>query len=217
VVLPVLAHLQVVLHLLFSADHVVSVTGEASPFTVVQHVHSGLVPALGMLIMHAWAVLLTALWLARGEAAIWTLLRRLCVLLGPAHRGEGPRVLDDHAQGMTGTAEHYEPDFDKLTPAGLPVISEYAHIRRAHVRDPTMRILRRAYNYDEGLTAEGRSDSGLLFASYQADITRQFIPIQKKLAKLDLLNAWTTPIGSAVFAVPPGCSPTGWIGETLLT
>ncbi|MFC7640420.1 Dyp-type peroxidase [Streptosporangium lutulentum] len=122
----------------------------------------------------------------------------------------------DNGAPLTGQAEHDEPDFGRLTPASFPVISEQAHIRRAHVKDPNMRILRRVYNYDEGLTSEGHADSGLLFASYQADITRQFLPIQKSLAEADLLNEWTTPIGSAVFAVPPGCSPGGWIGETLL-
>jgi hypothetical protein len=69
---------------------------------------------------------------------------------------------------------------------------------------------------DEGPTAEGHADSGLLFASYQADVARQFLPIQRRLAEADLLNEWTTPIGSAVFAVPPGCAEDGWIGETLL-
>ncbi|GGK74587.1 peroxidase [Sphaerisporangium melleum] len=125
------------------------------------------------------------------------------------------RRLGDGAP-LTGQAEHDEPDFDRLTPAGLPVISEYAHIRRAHVQDPAIRILRRPYNYDEGVTAEGRSDSGLLFASYQADIAGQYLPVQRNLAEADLLNEWTTPIGSAVFAIPPGCGPAGWVGETLL-
>ncbi|MBB4941953.1 dye decolorizing peroxidase [Streptosporangium album] len=125
------------------------------------------------------------------------------------------RRLDTGAP-LTGQAEHDEPDFDRLNAVGFPVISEYAHIRRAHVTDPGMRILRRVYNYDEGLAPEGHADSGLLFASYQADVNRQFVPIQKRLAEADLLNEWTTPIGSAVFAIPPGCSPDGWIGETLL-
>lgn len=80
-----------------------------------------------------------------------------------------------------------------------------------------MRILRRAYNYEDGLSPEGRPDAGLLFASYQADVERQFVPIQRRLAEVDLLNQWITPIGSAVFAVPPGCAPDGWIGETLLS
>jgi dye decolorizing peroxidase len=32
-----------------------------------------------------------------------------------------------------------------------------------------------------------------------------------------LLNQWTTPIGSAVFAIPPGCQEGGYIGDTLLS
>ncbi|GAA3508047.1 hypothetical protein FHR32_008218 [Streptosporangium album] len=36
-------------------------------------------------------------------------------------------------------------------------------------------------------------------------------------APADTENEWTPPIGSAVFAIPPGCSPDGWIGETLLS
>ncbi|GGL50837.1 Dyp-type peroxidase [Planomonospora parontospora] len=125
------------------------------------------------------------------------------------------RRLDSGAP-LTGVREHDEPDFARLTPAGFPVIAEQAHIRRARVPDPGLRIFRRVYNYDEGVTAGGRADSGLLFASYQADVARQFLPIQRRLAEADLLNEWTTPIGSAVFAVPPGCAEDGWIGETLL-
>ncbi|MFC4591583.1 Dyp-type peroxidase [Sphaerisporangium corydalis] len=126
------------------------------------------------------------------------------------------RRLSDGAP-LTGNAEHDVPDLDRLNAAGLPVISEFAHVRRAHVADPGMRILRRVYNYDEGPTSRGKADSGLVLAAYQADVARQFVPIQRRLAEADLLNDWTTPIGSAVFAVPPGCSSDGWIGDTLLS
>ncbi|MER6581027.1 Dyp-type peroxidase [Nonomuraea sp. NPDC001023] len=125
------------------------------------------------------------------------------------------RRLDTGAP-LTGTAEHDPPDFAELTPVGFPVISEYAHIRRAHSADPAKGIFRRPYNYDEGLTAAGHPDSGLLFASYQADVGAQFLPMQRRLAEADLLNEWTTPIGSAVFAILPGCPPGGWIGQGLL-
>ncbi|MFI6737753.1 Dyp-type peroxidase [Nonomuraea sp. NPDC050451] len=125
------------------------------------------------------------------------------------------RRLDTGAP-LTGTAEHDPPDFAKLTAVGFPVISEYAHIRRAHSTDPAKGIFRRPYNYDEGFTSAGHSDSGLIFASYQADVSAQFLPIQRRLAEADLLNEWTTPIGSAVFALPPGCEPGGWIGQSLL-
>ncbi|MGW0483063.1 Dyp-type peroxidase [Nonomuraea sp. NPDC003214] len=126
------------------------------------------------------------------------------------------RRLDTGAP-LTGRAEHDEPDFDRLNGFGFPVISEYAHIRRARTADPGLRILRRPYNYDEGISADGTSDSGLLFASYQADVERQFVPVQQRLAEGDLLNEWVTTIGSAVFAVPPGCTADGWIGDRLLS
>ena len=59
------------------------------------------------------------------------------------------------------------------------------------------------------------NDAGLMFASYQADIERQYKPIQKRLAEGDLLNEWTFPVGSTVWAIPPGASEGGYIGETL--
>jgi dye decolorizing peroxidase len=33
---------------------------------------------------------------------------------------------------------------------------------------------------------------------------------------MDILNVWTTPIGSSEFVIPPGCLRGGYIGETLL-
>ena len=135
------------------------------------------------------------------------------------------RRLDDGAP-LTGEHEHDEPDFEATTPLGFPVISGYAHMRRARHPDQRVRIHRRVYNYDqpvsgaEGLAAEGSaeggvSDSGLLFASYQADPTEQFVPIQQRLDELDMLNTWTVPVGSSVFAIPPACEPGGFVGEQL--
>jgi dye decolorizing peroxidase len=125
------------------------------------------------------------------------------------------RTLDNGAP-LTGTKEHDEPDFDAKTSIGFPVIAEFSHLRRSRSENTNERIFRRGYNYDEAPTGTGISNSGLLFVSYQADVTKQFVPLQKRLDELDLLNEWTTPIGSAVFAIPPGCSEGGYIGETLL-
>ncbi|GAA4509476.1 MFS transporter [Nonomuraea ferruginea] len=45
---------------------------------VAAHIHGqGLGEALGMLVAHLTATLLTGWWLSRGEAALWALLRRL--------------------------------------------------------------------------------------------------------------------------------------------
>ncbi|MEV0593292.1 MFS transporter [Nonomuraea cavernae] len=108
-ILPLLGALQAVMHVGFSLAF--SVTGDGSP--IVAHApagsvpgvgmlahgglvpevgmlaHGGLVPGVGMLVAHGWAIGLTALWLARGEALFWAVLRRLAgrllaVLLPPA-------------------------------------------------------------------------------------------------------------------------------------
>ncbi|NYF18351.1 dye decolorizing peroxidase [Microbacterium sp. AK009] len=118
---------------------------------------------------------------------------------------------------LTGTDEFDEPDFDAKTPIGFPVIPEFSHLRRSRSDNPHERIFRRAFNYDDTPAAGQIANAGLIFVSFQADIDRQFIPIQRRLDELDLLNEWTTPIGSAVFAAPPGCAEGGFIGETLLT
>ncbi|WP_129657242.1 Dyp-type peroxidase [Rothia uropygialis] len=127
---------------------------------------------------------------------------------------------------LTGRKETDPADLSAKTPVGFPVIADYAHIRRATAQTPVERILRRPYNYDlpvsnaSGLAKAGSSEggvsrTGLIFASYQADPVKQFVPIQKRLAELDMLNTWTVPIGSAVFAIPPGCEEGGFIGDFL--
>ncbi len=125
------------------------------------------------------------------------------------------RRLDTGAP-LTGTQEHDAPDFEATGPDGLTVIPDFAHIRIAHSDSPSMQFLRRPLSFDNGLGNDARPDVGLLFVAYAADLTAQFLPIQQRLAENDLFNTWTTPIGSAVFAIPPGCDPDGFIGDTLL-
>ncbi|WP_373871039.1 Dyp-type peroxidase [Actinoplanes philippinensis] len=117
---------------------------------------------------------------------------------------------------LSGTAEHDKPDFAVLDEFGLPKMPDFSHVTRARVEDPRLKILRRPYNYDGVPDAAGVPDCGLIFAAYQRDIIEQFVPIQRRLAEKDLLNEWITPIGSAVFAIPPGCAEGGWIGQQVL-
>ena len=79
-------------------------------------------------------------------------------------------------------------------------------------------MLRRGVNYthEEWRDGEQRATAGLIFCAFQASIADQFIPVQRALDDSDALNEWTTAIGSAVFAVPPGYAKGGWVGETLL-
>ena len=118
------------------------------------------------------------------------------------------RRLEDGAP-LTGDAEHDPLDLEAGTPDGVPTIPLDAHVRRAHATTPEERFLRRGYNYDD---ADG---TGLLFAAYQADLARQFVPVQRRLSESDALNEWTQAIGSATYTVLPGCQPGGTLGDTL--
>lgn len=113
---------------------------------------------------------------------------------------------------LSGGEEFSTADFEKTDHHGL-VIPGDAHIRRA--RTDEFKIHRRSYNYQTESSENGLFDQGLIFVSYQKDL-EQFVRIQQRLDALDSLNTWTTPIGSAVFLIPPGCEDGGWIGQTLI-
>ncbi|MDO4917098.1 MAG: Dyp-type peroxidase [Rothia sp. (in: high G+C Gram-positive bacteria)] len=143
----------------------------------------------------------------------------------PAREDAVGRKLSNGAP-LTGEQEHDVTDLSATNELGFTVIAPYAHIRRASAQAPEEHILRRGYNYDLPVqnasgfsehfeTSGGVSNTGLIFAAYQADPVKQFVPIQKRLAEVDMLNTWTVPIGSAVFAIPGGCQPGGFIGEKL--
>lgn len=159
-------------------------------------------------------------WLAGGTGMV---VRRIAMDLDKWDRLDRPGR--DQAVGrfqssgapLTGTDEFDEPDFAATDAIGFPVIPEFSHVRRSRSDDPAQRIFRRGYNYDDAPPTGAVSDAGLLFVSFQADIDRQFVPLQRRLDELDLLNEWTTPIGSAVFALPPGCAEGGFIGEGILS
>jgi dye decolorizing peroxidase len=123
------------------------------------------------------------------------------------------RRLDTGAP-LTGRQESDEPDLD-AEENGIPVIPPNAHVALARHRSDGERFLRRAYNYDDP-PAAGTTDCGLIFAAYQRDPGRQFVPVQQRLADADALNPWITTLGSAVFAVLPGVAEGEFLGQGLL-
>ncbi|MEW1937714.1 Dyp-type peroxidase [Dietzia maris] len=124
------------------------------------------------------------------------------------------RRLDTGAP-LTGAHEHDPADFEAVDSTGLPVIPPESHIARARQRNRGEAMLRRPYNYDDPPEGGEISNSGLLFTAYQADPVRTFVPVQQRLAEQDALNTWTIPIGSAVFALPPGAPEGGYVGQGL--
>ncbi len=148
-------------------------------------------------------------WLAGGTSLV---LRRIAMNMDTwealDRRGRElstGRTLDNGAP-LTGVDEHDEPVFT-ATRGGVAVIPESSHIARAHQRSDREQFLRRPYSYDSP------PDSGLIFATYQRDPLVQYVPVQQRLSDHDALNEWTTPIGSAVYAMLPG--PKEYLGETL--
>jgi deferrochelatase/peroxidase EfeB len=108
-------------------------------------------------------------------------------------------------------------EFTAVDPSLQPVDT---HIMRANQRKPGSedeRILRRGYNFADGYDAEvSMQTGGLVFMAYQRDPRRQFLRIQRRLAHSDRLQHHLFPRGSAIFAIPPGIKPGGYVGETLL-
>ena len=158
-------------------------------------------------------------WLAGGTALV---IRRIAMDLRawgamdlPGKEESIGRRLSDGAP-LTGGTEFSAPDYEAVDDNGFLVIPPTAHMRRAHAQAPGERILRRPYNYDDGIAGDGSPDAGLIFAAYMADPSAQYVPIQQRLAEADVLNVWTTPIGSALFAVPGGVGPGEYLGQALL-
>lgn len=83
------------------------------------------------------------------------------------------------------------------------MIPSSAHIRRASPTNLKERFFRRPFNYDIGTAKDGTPDLGMLWTAYMAELD-QYIPVQQRLADFDLLNMWTVPIGSSVWAIPGG-------------
>lgn len=99
---------------------------------------------------------------------------------------------------------------------GELVIPLDAHARLAHPSNNKNRLmLRRGLNYtyndDSGLIS-----SGLIFQAFVANLAEQFIPVQQTLDQSDAMNEWLTPIGSAVFVIPPGFTAENYLGKSLL-
>ena len=115
---------------------------------------------------------------------------------------------------LTGHGEFDTPDFH-ATHGGASVIPNTAHIAlAAHENNGGVKILRRGYNYTDGLNQYGLLDAGLLFIAYMND-PAHFVRLQTRLGRADLLNEYIAHIGSAAFFVPPAPKRGGYLGEKL--
>ncbi|WP_446665755.1 iron uptake transporter deferrochelatase/peroxidase subunit [Flexivirga sp. B27] len=118
---------------------------------------------------------------------------------------------------LTGKTEHDTPKFHAKAKDGEPVIAPTSHIAlAAHENNGGIKILRRGYNYTDGINEFGQLDAGLLFVCYMND-PAHFVQLQRKLGAADLLNEYVKHVGSGLFAIPPAPKTGHYIGEQLFT
>jgi deferrochelatase/peroxidase EfeB len=95
----------------------------------------------------------------------------------------------------------------EFDPAPLEAFPQGSHVRLASPRTNLVPpMLRRSYSVE----------GGLLFLAFVRDPARQFVPVQRRLARHDPLGRFARHTASAVFAVPPGARPGGFVGDGLL-
>jgi deferrochelatase/peroxidase EfeB len=94
-----------------------------------------------------------------------------------------------------------------------------AHIRLANPRTPAAQanlILRRPFNYSNGVTRSGQLEMGLLFIAYQANLAEGFIAVQNRLNG-EPLEEYIKPIGGGYFFTLPGMTDErDYVGRSLL-
>jgi deferrochelatase/peroxidase EfeB len=159
-------------------------------------------------------------WMRGGTYMVARRIRMLLEVWDRASLQDQERTIGRHkySGAPLGGADEFEPLPLEAERNGHPVIPRDAHVRLASASENDgARILRRGYSFTDGVDERlGELDAGLFFISFQRD-PEQFIAIQRRLGRFDALNEYIKHVGSAVFAIPPGASPGGYVGEGLLS
>lgn len=158
-------------------------------------------------------------WLRGGSYLVARRIRMLLEVWDRASLQDQERTIGRHkySGAPLGGRDEFEPlPLDELR-NGHQVIPPDAHVRLASARENDgTRILRRGYSFTDGVDESlGELEAGLFFISFQRN-PEQFVAIQRRLGSMDALNEYIKHVGSALFAVPPGATPGGYVGEGLL-
>ncbi|WP_371653746.1 MULTISPECIES: iron uptake transporter deferrochelatase/peroxidase subunit [unclassified Streptomyces] len=159
-------------------------------------------------------------WMANGSYAV---VRRIRMLLDDWEKV--PLTQQEQVIGrrkangapLSGGTETTAMQLDKFGPDGKLVIPDNAHARiSAPEQNGGAAMLRRAFSYHDGFSADGVPDAGLLFVAWQADPLRGFVPVQRKLDRGDALSEFIRHESSGLFAVPGGPRAGEYVGQLLL-
>jgi deferrochelatase/peroxidase EfeB len=158
-------------------------------------------------------------WMRGGSYLVARRIRMLLEVWDRTSLQEQERTIGRHkySGAPLGGSDEFEPLPLEAQRNGHPLIPPNAHVRLASARENGgARILRRGYSFTDGVDESlGELEAGLFFISFQRD-PEQFIAIQRQLGSMDALNEYIKHVGSALFAVPPGAAPGGYVGDALL-
>ncbi len=158
-------------------------------------------------------------WLRGGSYLVTRRIRMLLEVWDRTSLLDQERTIGRHkySGAPLGGSDEFEPLPLDTETNGHPTIPPDAHVRLASAKENGgARILRRGYSFTDGVDESlGELEAGLFFISFQRH-PEQFVAIQRRLGSLDALNEYIKHVGSAVFAVPPGATPGGYVGQGLL-
>lgn len=145
-------------------------------------------------------------WTVGGTYQVVRLIRNFVEFWDRTPLGEQERIFGRHKDSgapLGGIDEFDVPDY-AADPKG-EVVPLDAHIRLANPRSPeaTARLVRRGFNYSNGVTKSGQLDMGLLFVCFQADLAGGFVAAQNRLNG-EPLEEYVKPFGGGYFFVLPG-------------
>ena len=157
-------------------------------------------------------------WMRGGTYMVTRRIRMLLEVWDRAPLQDQERTIGRHkySGAPLGGTDEFEPLPLNAERNGHPLIPRDAHVRLSSASENGgARILRRGYSFTDGVDESlGELEAGLFFVSFQRD-PGQFVAIQRRLGSLDALNEYIKHVGSALFAVPPGAEPGGYVGEGL--
>lgn len=133
--------------------------------------------------------------------------------------GEQQRIIGrDKIEGapLSGGKEFSSPDFTAMAD-GAPAIDPASHVALMHPdNNQGRRMLRRGYNYLEGVDYLGRLEAGLFFVAFVRNPAQNFIPVLKRMAG-DLLTEYLQHVASGMYLILPGAREGDeYIGQSLL-
>lgn len=160
-------------------------------------------------------------WMRDGSYMVTRRIRMLLEVWDRASLQDQERTIGRHkySGAPLGGSDEFEPLPLAAQKNGHPLIPTDSHVRLASASENGgARILRRGYSFTDGVDESlGELEAGLFFICFQRDPAKQFVAIQRRLGQVDALNEYISHVGSALFAIPPGAKPGGYIGDTLLS